>query len=45
MSVVDMVDICGHAEVQQNLSGVQLLLCIEVWQSLMACVDVHLNTY
>ena len=41
---MDVVDEFGHAEVPQYLSGVQLLLCIEVLQPLMVCKDVHLNS-
>ena len=40
-----MVDAFGHAEVPRSLSRVQLLLCIEVLQPLLVCVDVHPNVY
>ena len=44
-SVIYVVDKFGHAEVPRSLLRVQYLLCVEVLQPLMVCVDVHLNIY
>ena len=44
-SVVDVVAEFGHVEVPRRLSGVQLLLAIEVLQTFMVCVDVQFNSY
>ena len=44
-SVIDVVDEFVGVKVLRSLSGVQLLLCVEVLQPLMVCVDVDYNTY
>ena len=42
---MDMADEFGHGEIQQGLARVKFLLCVEVLQLLLACVDIHLDTY
>ena len=42
---MDMVGGFGHTELPRSLSRVHLLLCVELLQHLMVCVDVHFDTY
>ena len=42
---MDTVGEFRYAEVPRSVSRVQFLLCVEVWQPLIVCIDLHLDTY